>query len=122
MRWWLAAGTLGLAVFLGGCSTATQSSSSTSTSPSLNRTNAKACSYVQSWAKDPMTFELFSALAASAGSAKNPEIHNEGKGLSAAIPTHSAETIGNVLDEMVHTCIKLGLFKAPTVGAATQVG
>jgi hypothetical protein len=71
--------------------------------PSDNRTNAKACSYVQLWAKDPMTFELFSALAASAGSAKNPEI-------------------GNVLDEMVHTCIKLGLFNAPTVGTATQVG
>ena len=68
MRWWLAAGTLGLAVFLGGCSTTTQSSSSTSTSSSHNRSNATACSYVQSWAKDtPMTFELFSGLAASAG-------------------------------------------------------
>src|ERR1039458_5065448 len=99
MRWWLAVGALALAVLLGGCSKAAQSSSSTSTSPSHNRTNAKACSYVQLWAKDPMTFELFSALAASAGSAKNPEIHNEGDRLSAAIPTHSAETIGNVLDE-----------------------
>ncbi len=122
MRRWLAVGTLGLAVFLGGCSTATQSGSSTSTSPSHSRTNANACSYVQSWAKDPMTFELFSALAASAGSAKNPELHDEGKSLSAAIPSHSAETIGNVLDKMVHTCIELGLFKAPTVGSATQAG
>jgi hypothetical protein len=58
------------------------------------------CSYGP---KTLCSFELFSALAASAGSAKNPEI-------------------GNVLDEMVHTCIKLGLFNAPTVGTATQVG
>ena len=122
MRRWLAVGTLGLAVFLGGCSTATQSGSSTSTSPSHGRTNANACSYVQSWAKDPMTFELFSALAASAGSAKNPELHDEGNSLSAAIPSHSAETIGNVLDRMVHTCIELGLFKSPTVGSAAQAG
>ena len=69
-----------------------------------------------------MTFELFSALAGSAGSAKNPELHNEGNRLSAVIPTHSAETIGNVLDEMIHTCIKLGLFKVPTGGTATPVG
>jgi hypothetical protein len=66
-----------------------------------------------------MTFALYSALAASAESAENPQIRNEAKGLSSAIPTHSAEMIGNVLDEMVHSCIKLSLFKATAVGAAT---
>jgi hypothetical protein len=63
-----------------------------------------------------MTFTLYSALVAAAGSAEDPQIRNEGTGLSAAIPTHSAESIGNVLDEMVHSCIRLDLFKAPAVG------
>ena len=121
MRWWLAS-TLGLVMALGGCSTATPSSSSTSTSPTHNRTNAKACSYVQLWAKDPMTFASYSALLASARSAGNVEIRNEGKSLSAAIPTRSAETLTDVLDEMVHSCIKLNLFKAPTVSTSTPGG
>jgi hypothetical protein len=96
------------------------SSSIDTTSPSHNRTNAKACSYVEAWAKDPMTFALYTALVASAGSAANPQIRNEGKNLGAAIPTHSAEMIGNVLDQMVHSCIKVDLFKAPAAGTARQ--
>ena len=117
MRWRLALAVFAFSILASGCSTITHSSSSTTVPPSHNRAVAEACSYVQSWAKDPMTFELFSALAASAGSANNSNLHDEGKSLTAAIPTRSAEIIGNVLDKMVSTCIKLGLFKAPATDA-----
>jgi len=117
MRWRIATSVFVIASLASGCSTATQSSPSTTTSPSHYEANAKACSYVQSWAKDPMTFEQFSALAESTLSGNSPDLQGEGRSLAASIPTHSAETIGNVLDEMVHTCIKLGLFKTPGVTA-----
>ena len=67
-----------------------------------------------------MTFTLYSALVAAAESAQDAQIRNEGKGLSIAVPTHSAELIGNVLDEMVHSCIRLDLFKAPAIGTAAE--
>ena len=69
---WLVVGTVGVALLVGGCSTTTHPSSSASTSPSRNRTNAKACNYVQTWAKDPMTFTQYEALVAAAGSAEDP--------------------------------------------------
>ncbi len=67
-----------------------------------------------------MTFTQYEALVAAAGSAEDPQIRSEGKGLSVAVPTHSAESIGNVLDEMVHSCIRLGLFKASTTGTVAE--
>jgi hypothetical protein len=117
MGWRIAAGVFVIASLASACSTSAQSSSSTTTSASHRRSEVEACVYVQSWAKDPMTFELFSALATTAESADNSNLHDEGRRLAASVPTHSAGTIGNVLDQMVHTCIKLGLFKAPTVTA-----
>src|SRR6202034_3153150 len=102
MRRRIGLGVLAVLALLGGCSTTSKGTSTTTKAP--GSLNATPCNYARAWHDDPSGFSEFALLARYARSAESAQLRAEGQQLASSVSSQDTAAISAAAGTVFATC------------------